>query len=184
MDVDVQERVRLAARQGVRARVLLVLWQLVLFPLGLLAVHEVLDLRTATDPVFFGLVAGTLGAVYYSGQSWKERDRVQTLLEPGDTPRAVVPAVLPGAGVRERALRGCFVVLTERQALAFAYNRLLDAPVRSCASAARAECEAESDPGGGIITVRSEAGDQTFTVKAGGWRALQKFVAELADGRG
>ncbi|WP_162929271.1 hypothetical protein [Streptomyces sp. YIM 130001] len=138
-----------------------------------------LNLDTATDPVFFGVWMGVAATIHHSGQSWKRRARVQSLLEPGDTVRAVVPAQLPGATARQRIARGCFVVLTDRQMLGYEYNRSLDVTVRCLAIAERADCAATSDPGGGTITVHSEAGERPFTVSARGWRALQQFLAEL-----
>ncbi|WP_217169915.1 hypothetical protein [Streptomyces sp. AC512_CC834] len=63
-----------------------------------------------------------------SGLSWKRPERVQGLLAEGEKVMAVLPVRHPRSSVGRRLLHGCFVVLTERQVLVFAYNRLLDVP--------------------------------------------------------
>ncbi|MFA3872426.1 hypothetical protein ABS735_01795 [Streptomyces sp. MMCC 100] len=90
------------------------------------------------------LVVYTMGIVAWwtarcSGSSWKNPERVKALIAEGGKVLAVLPVRHPRIPVARRLFHGCFVVLTERQVLVFAYSRLRDVPTELMWAADRHE---------------------------------------------
>ncbi|MFI1488020.1 hypothetical protein [Streptomyces sp. NPDC020747] len=174
---DAESRIRRVARRALRKRLILLaaLW----LALPLLAVLYVYAVDTTEGPLFYAPVTAAWWTVYYSGQSWKERSRVLALLDEGESPVEVFPARHPHTSALRRTVRGCFVVLTERRALVFTYNKILDTPTAVLWAADRSKCSAELRADGRLLTVTSQGTRTAFGIANRRRKATAHFVSAL-----
>lgn len=161
---ETDARLRRMARRSVMVRLAVIVWCLVLFPALLLLFQVLFDIDTSTDPVFFGVCMGLGWVVYLSGQSWKKPDRVRALLDEGEEAIVVLPVRRPATPLPLRLLHGCFIVLTERRVLVFAYNKLLDTPTGILWGGAADSSSAVSKAAGRLLTIESSGMSMEFTV--------------------
>ncbi|MFB9522049.1 hypothetical protein [Streptomyces cremeus] len=83
------------------------------------------------------------GIAMQSGQSWKDEDRVRSLLGEGERLKVAVPVRWSRASLWRRSVRGRFLVFTDRRVVLFAYRRFLDVPdARPLWSAPAGSCTA------------------------------------------
>ncbi|WP_432192920.1 hypothetical protein [Streptomyces sp. bgisy027] len=174
---DIDVRVKLAARRGIRARIILIIWLGAIVPLLVIALYKTLGL--SSDPVFFSLWFGAFFLIYYSGQSWKNGSRVQALLDEAESAIVVFPAGRPHTPAAWRTVRGCFVVLTERRILVFAYNRLLDTPTGLLRSADLGTASAELRSDGRLLTIAEGGHRMGFRVAERRRKTTADFVSKL-----
>ncbi|MFE9647159.1 hypothetical protein ACFYO0_24205 [Streptomyces sp. NPDC006365] len=174
---DIDSRIQRVASRALRKRLILfaVLW----LGLPLLAALFVYVVGATESLLIYAPVIAAWWTVYYSGQSWKERSRVQALLEESESPIVVFPVRRPHAPVLWRTVRGCFLVLTERRVLAFTYNKLLDAPTSVLWVADRSESVAQLRADGRLLTVTSQGTEMAFGVAERRRKATAHFVSAL-----
>jgi hypothetical protein len=174
---DIESRIQRVASRALRKRLILfvALW----LGLPLIAALFVYLVSATEGLLIYALVIAAWWTVYFSGQSWKERSRVQTLLDESESPIVVFPVRRPHTPVVWRTVRGCFVVLTERRVLAFTYNKLLDVPTAVLWAADRSKSSAELRADGRLLTITSQGTGTAFGVTERRRKATTHFVSVL-----
>ncbi|MBL3671374.1 hypothetical protein JL475_36845 [Streptomyces sp. M2CJ-2] len=164
-------------RHALRTRlaVFVILW----LGLPLLAAIFVYGTGATTALIIYALVIAAWWTVYYSGRSWKDRDRVGALLEEQESPVVVFPARHPHSPAAWRGVRGCFVVLTDRRVLVVAYNKLLDTPIRVLWVADRSMSSVDRRADGRLLTVASRGAEMALDVGHRHREATRLFVSAL-----
>ncbi|MEU7584203.1 hypothetical protein AB0B50_42230 [Streptomyces sp. NPDC041068] len=178
---DIDTRVRQVTPKAVWKRLMLIVALWACFPLtAVLFVHTV---GAGDGLVVYALLIAAWWTISYSGLSWKNSRRVQELLNEGESPVVVFPARRPRTALPWRTVRGCFVVLTERQVLVLAHNRVLDIPTGVLWVADRGKSSAELRADGRLLTVKSHGSKIGLGVTPRRRTATAQFVTALGTSR-
>ncbi|MGC9540558.1 hypothetical protein [Streptomyces sp. UG1] len=163
---DIDLRIRHAADHALRMRLILLSTTWLGVPLLAVLLINIVDV---TDGLLvYSITIATWWTAYYSGQSWKNPDRIKALLDDTESPVVVL-----------RTLRGCFVVLTERRILVLTYNKLLDTPTGLLRSACLDTTSAELRSDGRLLTITEGERRMEFQVAERRRKTTEEFVSEL-----